>query len=182
VSQGLTKPKPAVSSFDGTTVHFTDGSAEQFDMIVYATGYEISIPFVDPSHIFADNGAPKLFLNIFHRDRNDLFAAGLVQANGSIWRIADMQAQLISNYILATHTEPHEVRWFDELKSTATDPLPRKILPVASERHTLEVNYFDYRRLLKKYNRKFRRFAGRQLEAAESIRTGSELSPMAPTP
>lgn len=181
-SQGLITPKPAISQLNGDTVHFTDGSAEKIDMIVYATGYEISVPFIDRSHIFADDGAPKLFLNIFHRDRNDLFAAGLIQANGSIWRTADMQAQLISNYIVASHTAPDDVRWFDDLKASTAAPLARKIMPVASERHTLEVNYFDYRRVLKKFNRKFRKFAGKRLEPTASAPAASVLSATASTP
>ena len=181
-SQGLVTPKPAIARLDGNIVHFTDGSQEQADMIVYATGYHFAIPFIDRTHIFANDGAPKLFLNIFHPDRSDLFAAGLVQANGSIWRIADMQAQLISNYIVASRTAPDQVRWFDTLKANATDTLARKIVPVATERHTLEVNYFDYRQTLKKLNRKFGKFADQQLEIASSSPARPVFSPAPSSP
>ena len=35
-----------------------------------------------------------------------LYAAGLVQANGSMWRIADYQGQIISNLIVAEQQAP----------------------------------------------------------------------------
>jgi cation diffusion facilitator CzcD-associated flavoprotein CzcO len=39
--------KPNIERLDGDTVHFVDGSAEQIDVIVYCTGYKISVPFFD---------------------------------------------------------------------------------------------------------------------------------------
>jgi hypothetical protein len=41
IKLGRIKPHPDVAKIQGDTVHFVDGSSEQFDMIVYATGYNL---------------------------------------------------------------------------------------------------------------------------------------------
>lgn len=49
-------PKAAVARFEGTTAHFEDGTAESYDMVVCATGYHVSVPFLAPG-IFETRGA-----------------------------------------------------------------------------------------------------------------------------
>ncbi|MEO7538975.1 MAG: NAD(P)-binding domain-containing protein [Pyrinomonadaceae bacterium] len=46
LKHGRIKPRPDVERFDGNTVHFTDGSFDEFDMIVCATGFYVSFPFL----------------------------------------------------------------------------------------------------------------------------------------
>ena len=41
--------KPNIDRFDGgSKVCFTDGSAEEVDVVVYCTGYKVTFPFLDP--------------------------------------------------------------------------------------------------------------------------------------
>ena len=46
LKHGRIKPRPDIARFDGKKVHFTDGSSDEFDMIVAATGYYLSFPFL----------------------------------------------------------------------------------------------------------------------------------------
>ena len=46
LKHGRIKPRPDVARFDGRTVHFTDGTSDEFDMIVAATGFYLSFPFL----------------------------------------------------------------------------------------------------------------------------------------
>lgn len=46
LKHGRIKPRPDIARFDGTTVHFTDGTSDDFDMIVAATGFYVSFPFL----------------------------------------------------------------------------------------------------------------------------------------
>ncbi len=46
-------PSPTSTRLDGDTVHFEDGTSDDFDVIVYATGYNITFPFFDPEFISA---------------------------------------------------------------------------------------------------------------------------------
>ena len=90
----LSRIEPDIEAFDGSSVRFVDGSTAEVDLVVMATGYRMSFPFMNDSYVLAEDGRPNLFLNIFHPRWDDLFLSGLVQANGSMWRVADHQARL----------------------------------------------------------------------------------------
>lgn len=148
--------KGDIDHFAGSRVVFGDGSNEEIDLVVYATGYEMSFPFLDESLILGSNGLPNLYLNIFHPERDDLFTVGLIQANGSMWRLADLQGQLIANYITAMALDDKKSKWFRKLKAAGAGDragLPTGYMP--TERHKLEVDYFGYRRVMRKLVRKF---------------------------
>jgi hypothetical protein len=90
---------------------------QAFYRIVFATGYEIAIPFLDNDLIFGPDGRPLLYLNVFHPELDDLFAVGLIQANGSIWRLADYQSQLVASYLIALAERHERADWFRQLKT-----------------------------------------------------------------
>ncbi|XSG82247.1 MAG: flavin-containing monooxygenase [Methyloligella sp. ZOD6] len=158
VAHGRIDIKPDVTEFDGNKVRFSDGSEVEADLVVFATGYEISLPFLDDSLVFDKDGKPILFMNVFHPDYDDFFAVGLIQANGSIWRLADDQSRLVAAYLMAREKGDPKAEWFAKLKREGSDHKSHKGY-VQSERHRLEANYFAYRRLAKRLLRKFGRFA-----------------------
>jgi Flavin-binding monooxygenase-like len=151
VAHGSLTVKPEIAGYDGPRVLFKDGSAETVDLIVFATGYQPVLPFIAADVAFAADGRSRFVHSVFHPDYANLFAVGLVQANGSMWRLADYQAQLIATSIIAEMRAPQQAARFRAKLVAAGEP--RQF--VASERHRLEVNYFDYRRKLKRLNRGF---------------------------
>ncbi len=151
VAHGSLTVKPEIAGYDGPRVLFKDGSAETVDLIVFATGYQPVLPFLAADVAFAADGRSRFVHSVFHPDYANLFAVGLVQANGSMWRLADYQAQLIATSIIAEMRAPQQAARFRAKLVAASEP--RQF--VASERHRLEVNYFDYRRKLKRLNRGF---------------------------
>jgi cation diffusion facilitator CzcD-associated flavoprotein CzcO len=154
VAHGKLAVKPEIERFDGDRIVFKDGTAETVDTVVFATGYRPVIPFMDESLFFDAEGAPLLNVNVVHPEHEGLFAAGLAQANGSMWRLADYQGQLIANLIVAGERDPERAKRMREmLRARGHRARVRGV--VASDRHRLEVNYFDYRRLLKRLNRRF---------------------------
>jgi dimethylaniline monooxygenase (N-oxide forming) len=44
---GAIQPKPNISHFEEDKVVFEDGSSEAIDVVIYATGYKVNIPFMD---------------------------------------------------------------------------------------------------------------------------------------
>ena len=146
--------KPDITEFAGDKVRFSDGSEVEADLVVFATGYEISIPFIDNDLLFGSDGQPLLYLNVFHPELNDLFAVGLIQANGSIWRLADDQSQLVANYLIAQAERHERADWFKALKRQGHNSMVQGSY-VKSDRHKLEANYYAYRRALKRHRRRF---------------------------
>jgi cation diffusion facilitator CzcD-associated flavoprotein CzcO len=78
-----------VVRYDGRRVHFTDGTSEEFDAVIMATGFRVGFPFL-PDRI-ADR---ELYLRMTHPTVPGLFFIGLFQPIGCIWRLADLQARV----------------------------------------------------------------------------------------
>ena len=149
-AHGRIKVKPAIRNFSGRRVVFEDGSSVEADLVIAATGFHARMPFLDRTTAFDDRNRARFFENVFHQEHENLFAAGLIQANGSIWRLADYQSQLIASYLVAKRTRPEAVNFIDAARRRAALPVGHF---VQSERHNLEANYFDYRRKLRRLTR-----------------------------
>jgi alkanesulfonate monooxygenase SsuD/methylene tetrahydromethanopterin reductase-like flavin-dependent oxidoreductase (luciferase family) len=75
-----------------------------------------------------------------------------------MWRLADYQGRLIANLIVAGKHAPDRARAFRRMLAARAARVGRRTF-VASDRHRLEVNYYDYRRLMKRLNRRLGRCA-----------------------
>ena len=142
--------RPDVAELAGESVQFVDGSDGPFDLILYATGFRLSFPFIDTQYLNWHNNRPELFLNIFHPQRDDLFCVGLIQPDSGQWGLVDYQAQLIARYLCARDSQSRAAHWFAQLKQSPADDLNQGIQYIDSPRHRLEVEYFAYRRRLQK--------------------------------
>ncbi|SUA42378.1 Phenylacetone monooxygenase [Nocardia africana] len=78
-------PKPNIDRFDGATVHFADGTADDFDVIIYATGYNITFPFFDPDFISAPDNKIDLYKRMFLPGIEDLAFAGFAQSTPTLF-------------------------------------------------------------------------------------------------
>jgi hypothetical protein len=146
--------KPEVTELKGRMVRFADGTQVEADLLVYATGYEIALPLIDNDLIFDANGRLRLYFNVFHPELDDLFAIGLIQANGSIWRLAEDQAKLVASFIIAAAEGHESADWFRSLKAQGHDHSAQAPY-VQSERHRLEANYYAYRRQARRLLQRF---------------------------
>jgi hypothetical protein len=157
VGHGNLQLRPDVARLDGGRVRFVDGRADEIDLIIYATGFRVTIPFIDEQHLNWRDGAPRLFLNVFHPQRDDLFVIGLIQPASGQWGLVDYQSQLVAKYLqgLANNLPPPD--WFRQLKAAETPDLGNGVKYLATPRHALEVEYYSYRRRLKKLIARFSR-------------------------
>ncbi|MGC4396426.1 flavin-containing monooxygenase [Hydrogenophaga sp. T2] len=87
-----------VQRLDGDTVHFKDGSARDYDLILTATGYKLHYPFLDHALLNWQGMAPRLYLNIFAPGFDRLAVLGMVEASGLGWQGRYEQAELVARY------------------------------------------------------------------------------------
>ena len=87
--------KSDISEFAGNTVLFADGSQEQVDLVLFATGYDYKIPYVDPGLFTWDRGRPELYLNVLHRTLDGLYVLGFVEFADAAYQRFDEMAQLV---------------------------------------------------------------------------------------
>jgi len=99
--------KPDVAGLTAYGVTFVDGSEEQVDVVLLATGYQYLMPFLDPSLLTWKQGHPQLYLHVFSRDRDSLYALGLIEFAGAAYTRFDEMAQLVVIDIRARETGVH---------------------------------------------------------------------------
>ena len=149
LAHGRIAPKPDVAELCGDQVRFADGSHELVDLIIYATGYKISFPFLDRALLNWRDGKPRLYLNVFHPERDDLFVVGLIQPDSGQFGLVGRQAELVARYLRAIAGRRPEAEAFRSRKRTAAD-LSGGARYLDSERHRLEVDHFRYRKALER--------------------------------
>ena len=98
--------RPDIARFDGPTVHFKDGSARDYDLVMAATGYQLHYPFIDRSLLNWQGMAPRLFLNIFAPKFTNLAVVGMVEASGLGWQGRYEQAELVARFLKAQRDNP----------------------------------------------------------------------------
>jgi len=101
LGQGDLRVRPDIDRFDGHTVHFTDGTSGEYDLVMLATGYTLDYPFVAREELNWSGWSPRLFLNIFPPSFNGLFVMGMIEASGIGWQGRYEQADLIAAYLSA---------------------------------------------------------------------------------
>lgn len=112
LGQGDLRIRPDVARFDARTVRFRDGSADDYDLVLLATGYRLDYPFVDRSHLAWQGAAPRLFLNIFPASFNGLAVVGMIEASGIGWQGRFEQAELLATYLAAVERDPSAAERF----------------------------------------------------------------------
>lgn len=99
VKSGTITPRPAIERVDGNTVYFADGSSGEFDLIVTATGYHISFPFLPEGLVKNVNGVPQLRAAAFADDVKNLYVVGAGQPRNGfgavLTPVADFYAKMI---------------------------------------------------------------------------------------
>lgn len=148
--------RPDVAHLTETGVRYRDGSEEAFDAIVYATGYHLNFPFLDNAALNWRDGCPRLHLNVFHPERDDLFVLGMIQPDSGQWGLVDRQARLVAQYLVASEQQTHAARSFDERRRT-TKRSNGGVHYLETRRHLLEVEHYSYRQNLDRAWKRLRR-------------------------
>ncbi|MBG0566726.1 flavin-containing monooxygenase [Actinoplanes aureus] len=106
LTHGEVAARPGVDHFDGARVVFTDGTADLVDLIVWATGYRVSIPFLSPRWLGADPERLPLYQRVFHLDDPTLAFVGLMQSTGAAFPVVEAQAKLAAAYLSGSYALP----------------------------------------------------------------------------
>jgi cation diffusion facilitator CzcD-associated flavoprotein CzcO len=133
--------KPNIAELMGTRVRFADGTEEDIDVIIYATGYNITFPFLDRSVIEVVDNHVALFKRICKPGIPNLFFMGLAQPLPTLVNFAEQQAKWVSSILagecaLPSPEEMEEVIRRDEARDIGKY--------YKSRRHTQQVNFDIY--------------------------------------
>ena len=84
IQHGRIIPKPEVKELDGDWVEFKDDTKEKFDLIVCATGYHLSYPFLPPQLQRINGAMVNCYAGSFLDDYKGLYFIGWGQARGGV--------------------------------------------------------------------------------------------------
>lgn len=146
VGHGDITMKPGIERLEGDQIRFADDSVVDTDMLVYATGYRISLPFLAPEVYDPAHNAMPLYQRVVSPDRPGLFFIGFIQTVGANIPLFEYQSQWIGDVLTGDAALPSTAEMRDwiakDQKSMATRYL-------RSDRHTMQVDYWRYIRAMK---------------------------------
>lgn len=154
LSHGDLVAKGDVVRLTGRGAVFADGSAEDIDEILLATGYEYRIPFLDPELLDWASGRPRLYLNVFPRRVDSLYVLGFIEFADAAYKRFDEMAQLVLMDIRARETGVHREE-LQALKATDRPDLSGGINYVDSPRHAGYVGSQAYQSYLAELRDRF---------------------------
>lgn len=113
--------KADIARFEGRTVHFKDGTAKDYDMVLCATGYRLHYPFIDRALLNWQGMAPQLYLNILSQRFDNLAVLGMIEASGIGWQGRYEQADLVARFFAAQAANSPKA---DAMRRTKSGPTP----------------------------------------------------------
>lgn len=149
--QGRVKPRPDIARFSGTKVHFVDGSVGEYDLIVAATGFNNSIPFLPKNLVPIENDVVHVYGGAFPANVKNLYIVGWAQPRNGFGTIISPAAKLYAEMIAMQDEMEIPIgfilqwRGFRVPRSQLIDPgatrrtiwLAHKILPLLKRRSRL---------------------------------------------
>jgi Flavin-binding monooxygenase-like len=79
VKHGRIRPRPDIARFAGSRVEFVDGSSEEYDLVVCATGYHVDFPFLPKGLVPVTGGLAHLYGGALLPDYRHLYIIGTMQ-------------------------------------------------------------------------------------------------------
>jgi dimethylaniline monooxygenase (N-oxide forming) len=98
--------KPGITDIDGKTITFADGTKEEFDVLVGATGYKVHLPFIGPDVLPVKGNHVDLYKRIFAPTWPGLCFVGMLNPRGTLNRIFEEQSALLIRYLRGEVTLP----------------------------------------------------------------------------
>jgi thioredoxin reductase len=142
IGHGDIVPKGDVARFEGNVVFFVDGTREKIDLVLYATGYRSSFPFLGEDIFHWDSRLSELFLRSFHRKHDRLIFCGHINAPAGFGNLINTMGVLLVAYLKALDRETSAIQKFRRLKLGANPPVARAKF-IQTPRHDAEVDLWQ---------------------------------------
>ncbi|KFP86822.1 Dimethylaniline monooxygenase [N-oxide-forming] 4, partial [Apaloderma vittatum] len=137
--------KPKVKEFTESSAVFEDGTtAENIDVVLFATGYIFSFPFLEESvcSLFDDNRS--LYKRIFlpQLEKPTLAIIGLVQLTGSVMVGAEIQARWVTGIFAGWNKLPPNTKMMADVSKKK--PLVKRWVMLLHPGENLKMSFISY--------------------------------------
>jgi hypothetical protein len=144
IGHGDIVPKPGVKLLKERSVVFEDGSEAEVEVLVYATGYRVSLPFLAPGIVDWEQGMAGMFLNAIPREYDNLIFSGYINSPSGFGNLANAAGRFLVAYLKAQEARSRSWRVLGELKTRWRELDLGQDNYVKTERHRHEVDLWKY--------------------------------------
>ena len=144
IRQGRIRPRPAIDRCEGDTVHFVDGTSGRYDVIVAATGFHLSFPFLPQGLIEIRNNTAQIYGGAFPAGVKNLYIVGSEQPRNGFGALLSPATKLFARLIRMQDEFEHPIGsvlqfggekipptpYIDPAKSLAQIKWGQRLLPV----------------------------------------------------
>jgi hypothetical protein len=100
LQHGRITARPGVTGVSGRTVNFADGSSGEFDTVLWATGFHVTLPFLAPDLLTWRSGAPlRVGGMTVPVGVSRLYTVGLASPRGAQFPVFSAQARLAARLL-----------------------------------------------------------------------------------
>ncbi len=133
--------KQGIEAIDGHTIRFVDGSAEEFDTIIAATGYRIDLDMLPPDVVRVDDNRLDLFMRMVPPGWPGLFLMGFFNTDTALNMVFEHQARGVREHLLGNAALPSDA----EMRQAIADRTAwYKSQYRDTPRHTIEEEHVRY--------------------------------------
>ena len=157
--------RPNIERLLGDRVRFVDGTEAVVDMIIYATGYNVTFPFFEEEFLKAEENRLLVYHHVVPPEHPNLYFIGLIQPLGAVMPLAEVQSEWVADLLEGKGgLPPRAVMWKAIEKADAA--MQQRYVP--SKRHTMQVDFFPYKRILERARKQSRKHPPQQALAAST--------------
>jgi hypothetical protein len=133
--------KNGIERIEGTKLHFVDGTAEDFDTLIAATGYEIDLDFVPPEILAIKDNGLDLYMRLVPPDWRGLYFLAFFNSDTALNWICEGQTRWIREHEAGRAAFPETSEMHAEIEARkAWVHTNFKDTP----RHAIEVEHLPY--------------------------------------
>lgn len=155
--------KPGIKQFNDDTVTFVsvpnnpmhkEESSKAFDVIIWCTGYDVELPFIDPSIVEVKNNYIPLWHRMIKPGIMDLCFVGLFQPLGAVMPLAEAQVKLYVKFLQGEIEFPDDASMTKDINERQRAHDNRFY---QSARHTMEEFQYQFLDVLQNYSKRYRK-------------------------
>ncbi|MDR3460902.1 MAG: NAD(P)-binding domain-containing protein [Beijerinckiaceae bacterium] len=146
IGHGDIIPKPDLHDLHGDTVTFRDGTTETIDVIVWACGYTIDMPFLDRSLFDWSTEIPSLFLRMIPATFDNLLFVGYLNSPSGIGNLVNTMARFVTSYIAGRKRDTEAWRTVRRMAESHTQLDLGQGRFMSTARHEVEVDLWKFLR------------------------------------
>jgi dimethylaniline monooxygenase (N-oxide forming) len=133
--------KQGIEAIDGHRIRFVDGTEEEFDTLIAATGYRIDLDMLPPDVVQVEDNRLDLYMRIVPPGWPGLFLMGFFNTDTALNMVFEHQARWVREFLLGNAVLPSD----SEMRQAIADRTAwYRGQYRDSARHTIEEEHVRY--------------------------------------